>query len=322
MERFMLGISIRERKTNDWIKERTKVTDIANSVYLEMEMGRPRDQNGKEYVEQTNTKMAAVARKEKSATSEDEVERRHSESCGRGMDEKSGRTTGVEEYEEDLYAAVGIYNGSPANRVRAPYKIRGLQTETQIQATNSRTPLQPVANVLIIAVRQEDPAGPMTFTLAIQPIIDELKSELNVFYLGDGSLSDDPEVVLSGFMNLIDRRQALQHPESGAWLQAIPSSYIGTLMDCVALRIGNPAWTSKGSGRFLRHSELNNILKRCREAKIDEADTKGLDDITLEELTESLREAKSRKNNRTRQQKHRIGEIRRHPTSPEVPTFF
>ncbi|KAF2880850.1 hypothetical protein ILUMI_25319 [Ignelater luminosus] len=41
------------------------------------------------------------------------------------------------------------------------------------------------------------------------------------------------------------RLKALQYPESGAWLQAIPSSDIGTLMDnnsfrvCVVLQIGS-----------------------------------------------------------------------------------
>ncbi|KAF2890502.1 hypothetical protein ILUMI_15672 [Ignelater luminosus] len=85
----------------------------------------------------------------------------------------------------------------------------------------------------------------------------------------------------------IARLKASQLPESGAWLQAIPSSHIGTLMDnysfrvCVALRIGSPVCRphncvcgaqvsvdgrhglhcGKGSGRFLRHNELNDILK-------------------------------------------------------------
>ncbi|KAF2896372.1 hypothetical protein ILUMI_09803 [Ignelater luminosus] len=46
----------------------------------------------------------------------------------------------------------------------------------------------------------------------------------------------------------IARLKTLQLPESGAWLQAIPSSHIGTLMDnnffrvCVALRIGRPVY--------------------------------------------------------------------------------
>ncbi|KAF2890579.1 hypothetical protein ILUMI_15594, partial [Ignelater luminosus] len=86
----------------------------------------------------------------------------------------------------------------------------------------------------------------------------------------------------------IARLKALQLPKSGAWLQAIPSSHIGTLMDnnsfrvCVALRIGSPVCRpyncicgaqvsvdgrhglhcGNGSGRFSRHNELNDILKR------------------------------------------------------------
>ncbi|KAF2905802.1 hypothetical protein ILUMI_00370 [Ignelater luminosus] len=40
-------------------------------------------------------------------------------------------------------------------------------------------------------------------------MIDELKSELIVFYLNDGTLSDDPAVVLFDFMNLIDSSQEI-----------------------------------------------------------------------------------------------------------------
>ncbi|KAF2890888.1 hypothetical protein ILUMI_15285, partial [Ignelater luminosus] len=52
----------------------------------------------------------------------------------------------------------------------------------------------------LVGVQQGDFAGPITFTLATQLIIDELKSELNVFYLNKGTLSDDPEVALSDFI--------------------------------------------------------------------------------------------------------------------------
>ncbi|KAF2878652.1 hypothetical protein ILUMI_27520 [Ignelater luminosus] len=77
------------------------------------------------------------------------------------------------------------------------------------QCYSSSTDLLFGNQVIPSLVQQGDPAGPMTFSLAIQPIIDELKSELNVFYLDDGTLSDDPEVVLSDFMNLINRSQEL-----------------------------------------------------------------------------------------------------------------
>ncbi|KAF2905234.1 hypothetical protein ILUMI_00958 [Ignelater luminosus] len=61
----------------------------------------------------------------------------------------------------------------------------------------------------LVGVQQGDSAEPVTFSLAIQPIIDEPKSELNVFYPDDGTLSDDPEVVLFNFMNLIDSSQEI-----------------------------------------------------------------------------------------------------------------
>ncbi|KAF2890845.1 hypothetical protein ILUMI_15328 [Ignelater luminosus] len=85
----------------------------------------------------------------------------------------------------------------------------------------------------------------------------------------------------------IARLKALQLQKSGAWLQAIPTSNIGTLMDnnsfrvCVALRIGSSVCRpyncicgaqvsvhgrhglhcGRGSGRFSRHNELSDILK-------------------------------------------------------------
>lgn len=54
-----------------------------------------------------------------------------------------------------------------------------------------------------VGAQQGDPSGPFLFSLSIQPIIDELKSDLNVWYLDDGTVCDEPAVVLSDFMNLI-----------------------------------------------------------------------------------------------------------------------
>ena len=85
---------------------------------------------------------------------------------------------------------------------------------------------------------------------------------------------------------------AAAQPHSGAWLSAIPSPAIGTLMDdecvryAVALRTGarvceqhrcrcgavidefglHPLACSKSAGRFPRHSALNDILKRALDA--------------------------------------------------------
>jgi hypothetical protein len=46
--------------------------------------------------------------------------------------------------------------------------------------------------------------GPIIFCLAIQPIILFLDSQLNFWYLDDGTLADYPEVVLSDFKKVIN----------------------------------------------------------------------------------------------------------------------
>jgi hypothetical protein len=51
-----------------------------------------------------------------------------------------------------------------------------------------------------VGVQQGYPCGPMIFSLAIQPIILSLDSQLNIWYLDDGTLA---EVVLSDFKKVI-----------------------------------------------------------------------------------------------------------------------
>jgi hypothetical protein len=48
-----------------------------------------------------------------------------------------------------------------------------------------------------VGAQQGDPCGPNIISLAIQPIILSLDSQLNIWYLDDGTLADYPEVVLS-----------------------------------------------------------------------------------------------------------------------------
>jgi hypothetical protein len=55
-----------------------------------------------------------------------------------------------------------------------------------------------------VGPQQGDPCGPMIFSLAIQPIILSLDSQLNIWYLDDGTLADYPEVVLSDFKKIIN----------------------------------------------------------------------------------------------------------------------
>jgi hypothetical protein len=85
------------------------------------------------------------------------------------------------------------------------------------------------------------------------------------------------------------RRLAICEPESGAWIHALPSRSIGTLLDnnvfriCVGLRLGTDVCKPhncacgvlvdkkgrhglhclKSSGRWSRHAELNQIIKRA-----------------------------------------------------------
>jgi hypothetical protein len=44
----------------------------------------------------------------------------------------------------------------------------------------------------------------MIFSLAIQPVILSLDSQLNIWYLDDGTLADYPEVVLFDFKKVIN----------------------------------------------------------------------------------------------------------------------
>lgn len=55
-----------------------------------------------------------------------------------------------------------------------------------------------------VGAQQGDPCGPLAFSLSIQPIIEGMASELNLWYLDDGTLCGEPEVVLSDLRKLIN----------------------------------------------------------------------------------------------------------------------
>jgi hypothetical protein len=55
-----------------------------------------------------------------------------------------------------------------------------------------------------VGAQQGDACGPMIFSFAIQPIILSLDSQLNIWYLDDGTLADYPRVVLSDFKKVIN----------------------------------------------------------------------------------------------------------------------
>ena len=60
-----------------------------------------------------------------------------------------------------------------------------------------------------IGAQQGDPLGPLLFSLTIHKLIQNLKSELNVWYLDDGSICDDPDIVLSDFKTIIKESEKL-----------------------------------------------------------------------------------------------------------------
>lgn len=60
-----------------------------------------------------------------------------------------------------------------------------------------------------VGAQQGDPAGPMLFCLSIHPIIKELQSEFNTWYLDDGTLGGPPESVLADLMILIEKCKSI-----------------------------------------------------------------------------------------------------------------
>ncbi len=60
-----------------------------------------------------------------------------------------------------------------------------------------------------IGAQQGDPTGPLLFALTIHPMIMKLQSELNSWYLDDGSICDEPDIVLKDFTKLINEAAKL-----------------------------------------------------------------------------------------------------------------
>lgn len=60
-----------------------------------------------------------------------------------------------------------------------------------------------------VGAQQGDPAGPLIFSLAIHPLVSQLTSELNIWYLDDGTLGDSPDFVLSNLAVIIEKARSL-----------------------------------------------------------------------------------------------------------------
>ena len=61
-------------------------------------------------------------------------------------------------------------------------------------------------------VQQGDPLGPFLFSLVMRNLTKSLKSELNLWYLDDGSIADDLEVVLSDYIKILEASESLGPP--------------------------------------------------------------------------------------------------------------
>lgn len=60
-----------------------------------------------------------------------------------------------------------------------------------------------------VGAQQGDPAGPLGFSLAIQPIVISLTSELNVWYSDDGTLCYSAEKVLDDFKKIVEESRKI-----------------------------------------------------------------------------------------------------------------
>ena len=58
-------------------------------------------------------------------------------------------------------------------------------------------------------IQQGDPLGPLCFSLCIQSLVSRLSSELNVWYLDDGTLAGDPETVKADFNSILSEQDSL-----------------------------------------------------------------------------------------------------------------
>ena len=57
----------------------------------------------------------------------------------------------------------------------------------------------------LIGCQQGDPCGPLVFCLAIHSIIESVNSDLNAWYLDDGTLGGHKDLILENFKKIIDK---------------------------------------------------------------------------------------------------------------------
>lgn len=60
-----------------------------------------------------------------------------------------------------------------------------------------------------VGCQQGDPLGPLCFSLAIHPLVKKIQSAFNVFYLDDGTIGDDYNIVLKDFKSFMSECKEL-----------------------------------------------------------------------------------------------------------------
>ena len=58
-------------------------------------------------------------------------------------------------------------------------------------------------------IQQGDPLGPFLFSLTINHLIRSCKSELNLWYLDDGTIASDTETVLADYKKILEAGESL-----------------------------------------------------------------------------------------------------------------
>ena len=58
-------------------------------------------------------------------------------------------------------------------------------------------------------VQQGDPLGPFLFAITLHTLIDQLESDLNCWYLDDGTLLGEPSVVEENFRGIVSEGERM-----------------------------------------------------------------------------------------------------------------
>jgi hypothetical protein len=101
-----------------------------------------------------------------------------------------------------------------------------------------------------VRAQQGDPLGPLSFSLTIHPIIESILSELNLWYLDDGTLGGNPETVLTDFKTIIEKCKTFGLQDSKSIHQNVKFILFRHLINQL----------STNSQRFLRESKKSMMI--------------------------------------------------------------